>query len=66
MQLAYFFLQQISVMTVASLAGISDKTISKYWDYFRQLCSTSLDYEDMIIGGEGIVVEVDESKFGII
>lgn len=34
-----------------------------FHEYFRQLVGSALKEEDTIIGGNGIVVEVDESKF---
>lgn len=32
--------------------------------HFRQLVTSHLDSTDFLIGGEGIIVEIDESKFG--
>jgi len=51
-------------MTVVSMTSISEKTVCKYFDYFRELVCSALNYDDCVIGGEGITVEVDESKFG--
>jgi len=34
------------------------------WKEFRKLIGASLDDDDMVIGGPGVVVEVDEAKFG--
>jgi hypothetical protein len=42
--------------------SLSTKTVTSYIKYFRQLVSNMLDESHCTIGGEGIVVEVDESK----
>ena len=44
--------------------GHSSNTICAYFKYFRQLVGDSLDELDFCIGGEGVEVELDESKFG--
>jgi len=46
------------------MTGNSKQTISNFITLLRQVVSTSLDTDDTIIGGDGIVVEIDESKFG--
>ena len=44
--------------------GHSSASVSAYYGHFRQLVEQSLMPEDQIIGGPGIVVEVDETKLG--
>jgi transposase-like protein len=44
--------------------GHSPNTVTAYLKYYRELVSSSLNNEDTMIGGEGVVVELDESKFG--
>ena len=41
-----------------------DQRQNAYFKYFRELVSDALDEADYCIGGPGIVVELDESKFG--
>lgn len=64
MFLGYLFLNCVPVSTAINLSGHSSKTISAYWRYFRELISSDIEEEDTIIGGPGVVVEIDESKFG--
>jgi len=46
------------------MTGHSPNTITDYMKFYRELVIDTLkDYEDKI-GGEGIIVEIDESKFG--
>ena len=40
----------------------SKRTITAYIRYFRDLVSNMLDEEHCVIGGVGVVVEIDESK----
>ena len=64
LELAYYWLQKIPVTSVISMTGHSSQTISSLWRDFRDLVSSAVDDEDMVIGGPNIVVEIDESKFG--
>jgi hypothetical protein len=62
MDIARKWLNGEGVIRVSQPTGCSSKTISAYFKFMRQLVSDSIDLEDTIIGGEGIIVEVDESK----
>src|SRR5215813_11075282 len=46
------------------MTGHSKQSIANFISLFRQVVATSLERDDTIIGGEGITVEIDESKFG--
>jgi hypothetical protein len=50
--------------TAVKLTGHSSATITSMYKYFRQLVSSNLYEEDQVIGGEGIAVEIDETKLG--
>jgi hypothetical protein len=64
MKLAYYWLGKCSHEQLVAFTGISPKTVTIFGSYFRQLVSSSLDTDDTIVGGEGVIVEIDESKFG--
>jgi transposase-like protein len=64
LQMAYFWLSGMKSNTAVILTGHSKNTIASYYGMFRQLVSDSLDEEDFQIGGEGVVVEIDETKMG--
>jgi transposase-like protein len=49
---------------MTSIGGVSKPTVTAFSGYFRQLVADSLDEQECLIGGPGIIVEVDESKFG--
>ena len=38
--------------------------ITSYFNNFRDLVKANIDEVDNIIGGEDIIMEIDESKFG--
>jgi transposase-like protein len=64
MQLALLWLSKASSSTAIALTGLSKTTIADFYKYFRQLVSDSLDPISTKIGGENIIVEIDESKMG--
>jgi hypothetical protein len=66
MHLAYLWLCRASSSCAIAYTGHSSHTVSSYYSYFRQLTADSLDEHEheLEIGGPGIIVELDESKFG--
>jgi IS1 family transposase len=62
--LGKLWLDKVSVDSAISFTGHSPKTVVAFWRHFRQLVASTLDLSDTIIGGQGIVVQVDESKLG--
>jgi hypothetical protein len=64
MHLAFMWLCKCNTSFAIAYTGHSSHTICTYFSYFRQLVSDSLDELDYCIGGEGVEVELDESKFG--
>jgi transposase-like protein len=58
------WLAKVTFSSAVELTGHSEKTVVAFWGHFRQLVSQSLEEEDTIIGGEGVIVEVDETKLG--
>ena len=64
LQIAYFWLQRIPTKAIISMTSMSEHTVCNFSQYFRQLACSALDLSDCVIGGEGIIVEIDESKFG--
>jgi len=62
--LGYLWLAGVSYTSAQLMSAHSPNTIVDYYRFFRELVADSFDDEDWKIGGEGIIVEVDESKFG--
>lgn len=62
MNLAYHWLSGSTHKQLSIIGGHSSATITAFTDYFKQLLSNNLDEENSIIGGENVIIEVDESK----
>lgn len=68
LEIGYLWLLQTPTMGIITATGLSSKTVSLWLKKFRDLIKRDLIYnltpEEFKIGGEGIIVEIDESKFG--
>lgn len=62
--LGRLWLSKVSVSCAIDLTGHSSKTAGDFWAFFRQLVVSTLNTDDTLIGGDGIIVEVDETKLG--
>jgi hypothetical protein len=60
--MARLWLAKVSVCSAVELTGHSEKTVVSFWKYFRQLVESDIEPEDTVIGGDGVIVEVDETK----
>ena len=65
LELVYCWIYRFSVKDTVREVEVTKNTVIDYFNYCRELCATSLsvDYKDTVIGGPGIIVEIDESKF---
>jgi hypothetical protein len=64
LRLGWFWINRVPVTSIISMTGHSPNTVTNFMGYFRQLITSSIDLDDTIIGGDGVIVEVDESKVG--
>jgi hypothetical protein len=64
MHLAFLWLCKSSSSFATAYTGHSSATICSYFKYFCELVADSLDEINFCIGGQGVEVELDESKFG--
>lgn len=62
--LAYLWICETPQKTIIKMTHHSSATITNFLNLFREIVMESLTEEDSQIGGENIVVEIDESKFG--
>jgi len=62
--LAYHWLAGATHDYLCTIGGFATHTVTDFSVHLRRLVADSLDEEDCVIGGEGIRVELDESKFG--
>lgn len=64
MHLAYHWLNKSTQTQTMNATGCTSKTVTAFYSHFRSLVSTMLDEDNSKIGGEGIIVEIDETKMG--
>ena len=65
MWIGYLWLGNVPNMTILVMfPGLSSATLVKWIEYWYELCAVQCTQLEEPIGGEGIIVEFDESKFG--
>ncbi|CEF59263.1 Hypothetical protein SRAE_X000101400 [Strongyloides ratti] len=62
--MVYLWLWKNPSNSIKSQCEVSSATVCSFLDYFRQHVVDALETEEYVIGGEGIVVEIDETKMG--
>uniref|UniRef100_A0A0N5BZL9 DDE_Tnp_IS1595 domain-containing protein n=1 Tax=Strongyloides papillosus TaxID=174720 RepID=A0A0N5BZL9_STREA len=60
----YMFISGSSQTQIINYLKISKETAASLCKYTRQLLGDAVEESDVKIGGPGIIVEIDESKFG--
>ena len=64
MILIHYWVQQYPVTAAAQDAGVDKCTAIDAYQWLREICSSSLlRAPQIILGGQGVVVQVDESLF---
>ena len=64
LRFAYLWLMRVPEKSIQEMTRHSWTTVCNYYMYFDQLVSSMVEDHDQKIGGPGVVVEIDESKFG--
>ena len=59
----HFWLRQFSVTTAALDADISKSTAIDVYQWFREVCTTTLLNTPIVLGGNGVIVEIGESLY---
>lgn len=62
MNIGYHWISGATYTELLSICGHSTGTIVAFIKYFKELVANNVNEESCIIGGQGIVVEMDESK----
>ena len=63
-ELIYLWSQGFSASEIKHELKVSNKTVTEWTNFFRESCIYSVMENSGPIGGNGIEVEIDESKFG--
>lgn len=58
------YLNKMPIDSIIKTSGVRSESITAWTSFIRQLVSDSLDEEEIVIGGPGIIVEIDETKLG--
>lgn len=64
MLMGYLWCNKTPASAITIMTGHSNNTVALFQNHFRQLVSGRVQTEDMMVGGDGIIVEIDESKLG--
>ncbi len=64
LQIAYGYLSKNPIQSIMDFTGCSANTITEWTSIIRDACTQSLTYTTQKIGGEEIIVEIDETKLG--
>lgn len=62
--LAYCWLLRVPVTSATCFCDVSDQTACSYYSYFENLIADLVAEHHEKIGGPGVIVEIDESKYG--
>ena len=62
--IAYLWLKKMPITSIVSTCEAGSSQVSSIVKKIREMISGSLEQDDAMIGGEGIIVEIDEAKFG--
>ena len=62
--IGYLWLTKCSHTSTQSITGCSSATVTHFTGLFRQLAADEVEENEGRIGGENVIVEIDESKFG--
>ena len=63
MILMVWWAKEYPVLRAAREADTSDNTACQVYQWLREVCSTKLLQTRIVLGGPGIIVQVDESQF---
>ena len=61
--LIVWWAKQYPMTDAATEAEVTDATACQVYQWLREVCSTALLQRPIILGGPGVVVQVDESQF---
>jgi transposase-like protein len=62
--LGYLWLTRHTHQQTMTMTGHSSNTVTAFYRHFRVLVESTLSEEDQLIGGPGVIVEIDETKLG--
>jgi hypothetical protein len=64
LHLSHLWLGKVPVKYSMEATGHGSETMCSFYHYFRVLVSDSVETEDVMIGGQDVLAEIDETKLG--
>ena len=64
LEMAYLWSQAFSLNEIIHELSLSNKTAIEWCTFFRECCISRIIDNSQQIGGNGVEVKIDESKFG--
>ena len=61
--LLYWWVREYPVTDASEEAQVSKTTGVQAYQYFRDVCSTKLLQTPIVLGGPGVIVQIDESLY---
>ena len=59
----YWWSREYPVTDAARVAVVDENTVVDVYRWLREVCSTKLIQTTIMLGGPGVVVQIDESQF---
>lgn len=64
LRLGWMWLNKLPIGSICNMTSHSTTTVTTFARFYRELVGSILDPEHDTIRGDGVIVEIDESKFG--
>jgi len=61
LKIIIYFVNDITVSQASAFSKLGHSTIIDWYSFCREVCAHALDMDNMVIGGPGIKVEIDET-----
>lgn len=62
--IAYMYLNKMPINGIKNTSSVHSEAITAWSQFIRQICADCVEFNDVVIGGPGIIVEIDETKLG--
>lgn len=64
LMICYLYVMKSPVTSISSMVSIHSESINHWTSHFKKHVADNVSFSEVIIGGPGIIVEVDETKLG--
>lgn len=64
LKICYLYLHKVPTTEIVKMTGIQSEAVTSWCLFLREMLADDLNTEDIRIGGENVIVEIDETKLG--